>query len=179
MESSVSALILVSATLIIGLVVIGFIGSYFSIIYAEQSALDYARSVSAMLKVDTVYNNNSVLVILYSYTYNGSLYILAFEVPSSYFNPSLTPQFPYASYVQLNGVPPYSLEKTMIGPIFDLSNKQLTTGKIPAYKLKVFQVSSNGTAVYFYPPKSDEVVIIWVIFKYLDKYYLVYEGVVR
>jgi hypothetical protein len=60
-----------------------------------------------------------------------------------------------------------------------LNNRQITSGKVYAYELKVFQISSNGTAIYFSPPKSNEVVIIWVLFKYFDKYYLVYEGVVR
>jgi hypothetical protein len=117
MESSALALILVSATLIIGLVAFAFSSSYFSNIYSEQLALDSARSVSAMLKVNTIYNNNSVLLIVYSYTYNKSLYILAFKIPSLYFNPSITPEFPYASYVQLNGIPP--LVTTIIGPIYD------------------------------------------------------------
>ena len=122
MENSISTMLLLIATLVIGIVATGLAAFYASNQYNISSLQSQAENIANGLyisvgnTVNTTVNTQTTFVTVYDFSYQGQLYFTAFYVPSVIKNSSseITPQFAYTVNGQIvypevtvgNSIPP-------------------------------------------------------------------------
>ncbi|AWR95501.2 hypothetical protein [Acidianus brierleyi] len=104
MDQVVTAMILVVATIALGLIAFAFSSAYSSTVNVSYYNQIEAEKISSSFNPTTVNINNScALIIPYSYFYHGIFYVTVFEVPEYLVN-----------YRALTGRPKIILEKIFL-----------------------------------------------------------------
>ncbi len=159
MNESVTSLILIAATIIIGLVVFSFLGGYFTVQSAQVNDSKEAQVLATSLQVKQLVNQegNEEYIVLYPYLkgYSGPLYIVAFSLKSYYSSSQnlITPSSPtFEGWVNLNG----TSGKSENMKVYDTGNGVLYDGNVMAYV-------TYPNDVQFINVNEGSVVMVWFL----------------
>ncbi len=158
MNDAITSFILILATIVIGLVIFAFLGSYFATQAAQVNISKEAQVLAASLQVKELLSQEGGYdyAVLYPYLngYNGHLYIMAFSV--SQLNPSseelITPSSS-PNWIEINETSP-TINK--IVTIYTTSNSILYSGNAELYK-------TTPNSVQFLNFPNNQYVIVWFI----------------
>ncbi len=158
MNESVTSLILIAATILVGLVVFSYLGGYFTAQSAQVNFTKEAQVLATSLRVGQLTNQegNEEYVVLYPYLkgYSGPLYVMAFSVSTYYSSAQnqITPSAPtFSGYVHVNGTPTSENVK-----IYSTSGSVLYVGNA-----EIYQTAPNS--VQFLNFKATSTVVVWFI----------------
>ncbi|BBG23649.1 hypothetical protein [Sulfuracidifex tepidarius] len=159
MNESVTSLILIAATIIIGLVVFSFLGGYFTVQSAQVNDSKEAQVLSTSLQVKQLVNQegdeNYVVIYPFLKGYNGPLYVVAFSLSSFYSSSQnlITPAAPtFNGWVDINGTP---------GKMENV--KVYNTGDGVLYDGSMMIYTTSPNAVQFINFNQGSTVMVWFL----------------
>lgn len=169
MNDVVSSFILIIATIIIGLVVLGYFFGYFGIQSANAIAAKEASSIASSLQikelaVQNVGNKTSIIILPYDPQYSSRIiYIAVFTFNKSNLSPQAITPSPSSNWIPVNSSnPTISTSLTIYSP----SNDILYQGPI-----KMYQTYMNTPQ--FINLNKGEKAMVWIIVNENNNYYRV------
>jgi hypothetical protein len=169
MDNAISTFILVIATILIGLVVLGLFGGYFGIQASNINNIKQAQEISTSLQIRElqISNSSGINFVIYPFipNYNISLYIVAFQVNSSLQNSQayVTP-LQSEGWVNVN----YTIGSYRPIVVHSDSGSVLYNGK---YNGNAYIYSTHSNSVQFIYLKNGENAILWFIVNLNGQYY--------
>ena len=174
MESPIAVLLLVIATVVIGLVLLTLSSAYSayqsSKVYVQEQAENIANGlyITVSKPVNTSSGSSVYIIVPYDFNYNGTIYITAFYVPSYMKGfQQVTPQFAYIEnneivYAEINSTKPTINATTLYFTNLNL----MYQGKVELWET----VTGAPQVITVSPPKGYITVVL--IFAQVDNKFM-------
>lgn len=173
-STAVSEMILVAATLTLGLVLFGLVEAYVVPSFAFNQAVQQAKAVSQTVFLSIsppAKSSNTVNFLVYPYTpsFNGNISVILFTVNSSYLGSIsvLTPSLGSTNGISItlpNGKTP---KEITIGSVYS------TNGKLLAVNIQAYSLPTNEPFNVTVTYSNNTALIVWIVYYSGGYYFLI------